>query len=42
MCIGFRSQWLETGVGVRRAKVQPLGELGTGAVETWKDRFVLV
>lgn len=42
VCIGFRSQWLETGVGVRRAKVQPLGELGTGAVETWKDRFVLV
>lgn len=26
----------------RRAKEQPLGELGTGTVETWKDRFVLV
>lgn len=40
--IGSRSQWLEAGVVVRRAKEQPLGKLGTGAVKTWKDRFVLV
>lgn len=42
MCKGSRSQWLEPGVGVRRAKEQPLGELSTGTVETWKDRIVLV
>lgn len=42
MCKGSRSQWLEPGVEVRRAKEQLLGELSTGTVETWKDRFVLV
>lgn len=40
MCIGSRNP--EPGVEFRRAKEQPLGDLGTGTVETWKDRFVLV